>query len=284
MQLQSAVDAYAAQQRLTVVAIAASRRAWSIRNVAALTRTLATLMERAAANASSATSDMLAEQGIDAVPDTRVVPSAFAATASDGRSLTALLEQAKTSLELDRMAWTQVADAGRAAQSVEIVVRPQVDGYRRMLNPPSCSRCLVLAGAFYRWNEGFERHPQCDCIHVPAQDDSPHDLTTNPSDYFDSLTREQQDATFTKAGAQAIRDGADISQVVNARRGMATATVFGLKGTVITREGITKRSAVGKRLAAKGGRAVRLMPESIYDIADDREDALRLLRFYGYVT
>lgn len=42
---------------------------------------------------------------------------------------------------------------------------------------------------------------------------------TGPGDYFESLDRAEQDKIFTKAGAQAIRDRADINQVVNARRG-----------------------------------------------------------------
>ncbi len=41
-------------------------------------------------------------------------------------------------------------------------------------------------------------------------------------------------------------------------------------------------NAAGKRLRATT--APRLMPESIYEIATDREDATRLLRLYGYLT
>src|SRR5690606_23965723 len=33
--------------------------------------------------------------------------------------------------------------------------------YVRMLTPPSCSRCTVLAGRWYRKNAGFARHPGC---------------------------------------------------------------------------------------------------------------------------
>lgn len=120
----------------------------------------------------------------------------------------------------------------------------------------------------------------CDCIHVPAAEDDPDDVRTDPAEYFRSLSKADQDRLFTKSGADAIRDGADIGQVVNARRGMTTAG-----GRLITREGATRRGFAGKRLGApSGGRAERLMPESIYKLADgNRETALRLLREHGYI-
>lgn len=277
--LQAAREQVALQRQLALVAIAAARRAWTAKDVAGLVRTLSTLMQRAGANGASSVGRMLAEQGLDAPQSGQVSTAALGQTASDGRPLASLLEQAESVLDLERMAWTQVADAGRAGQSVAMVARPTVTGYVRMLNPPSCSRCAVLAGKFYRWNAGFLRHPQCDCIHVPAVESTATDLTTNPNYYFVSLTREQQDATFTKAAAEAIRDGADISQVVNARRSMDVATVYG-RQAVITREGITRRGVAGRRL---GKGTPRLMPETIYQIAQDREDAIRLLRRFGFI-
>ena len=48
-----------------------------------------------------------------------------------------------------------------------------------------------------------------------------------------------------------------------------------------TTEGTTKRAAWRK---ANPTRLVRLRPESIYAFAKDREDAIRLLRVYGYLT
>ena len=80
----------------------------------------------------------------------------------------------------------------------------------------------------------------------------------------------EQDRVFGKAGAQAIRDGADIARVVNARRGMYTAG-----GLRLTREATTRRGI---------GRPVRLMPEEIYRQANgNRGEALRLLRLHGYI-
>lgn len=243
-----------------------------------------------------------------------LVPNGIAGWAGDGRPVDTLLEgalvkagaarereesdgQALATAEawIDTVAQTLIADATRAAEAAAIGPREWVEGYVRMLNPPSCSRCVILAARFYRWNEGFERHPGCDCIHIPASEADYDDLRVNPDRYFQSLSKAEQDRTFTNAGAEAIRDGADIRQVVNARRGMNTAQqnprgwipkgrlarteAFG-RGVFVTTEGVTKR---GRGRSAMGGRPVRLMPESIYEIARDRADAVRLLTLYGYI-
>lgn len=244
-----------------------------------------------------------------------VLPNAFAGWAGDGRQVSTLLEQtvvqagqsfnatqnaeqalADAERWLDMVTQTILADAARAAEDVAIVAREWVPGYVRMLNPPSCSRCVVLAGRFYLYNDGFLRHPRCDCLHIPAPEADWEDLRVNPSRYFDSLARDEQDRAFTKSGAEAVRDGADIGQVVNARRGMVTAAqnqrgwipkgrmvrsdVYG-RGVFLTTEGVTKRGLASK---AMGARPVRLMPESIYEIAGgDRAEAIRLLKLYGFI-
>lgn len=218
-----------------------------------------------------------------------------------GSSARVALDQASTLL--DGIVLTQIADAGRGGASVGVAARPRV-GYVRMLNQPSCARCTVLAGRFYRWSAGFLRHPRCDCRHVPSTEDVAGDLRTSPSGYFRSLPASEQERVFTKAGAQAIRDGADISQVVNARRGMTAASgriqsskVFG-RDLYLTTEGTSVRGAAGRRLAERGTRvqpsgnrtlryanAPRLMPESIYQIArGDRDEAVRLLRLNGFIA
>lgn len=179
---------------------------------------------------------------------------------------------------VEMVAQTILADAARAAESAAMVARPEVGGWVRMLNPPSCSRCAILAGRFYRWNEGFERHPRCDCVHIPAREALAGDLTVNPNTYFDSLSAANQDRIFTKAGAQAIRDGADINQIVNARRGMRRAQLYG-HDVLLTAEGTTRRGFARTRT-----RSPRLMPESIYQIAgNDRDEAIRLLRAHGFI-
>lgn len=272
--------------------------------------------------------EVLVAQNIAPAAEGAVNPRAFAGIASDGRPLASLLYQpvdltlyvattgvgtqramATGLLHLDMIVRTQLADAGRAAVSAGMVARRNVGGYVRMLNPPSCSRCAVLAGKWFRWNQGFQRHPRCDCRHIPTREDLADDLRTDPKAYFDSLSKAEQDRVFTQAGAAAVRDGADVSQVVNARRGMATAGVsktrVNAQGLVVnerhktqateqvfgrevhlTREGITRRGLAGARLIASptGNRGVRLMPEQLYlEAGGDRDETIRLLKRFGYI-
>lgn len=324
--LQSAVEHYQRQQRITAAALVAARRS----TPAQLVQIIAALQMVAARDALAAIPLMLEEQNIDADAAAEVVPESVVGTASDGRPLDTLFQQASNRGALDLMVVTQIQDAARAAAGLGVTVRPQVQGYARMLNPPSCSRCAILAGKWFKWNDGFQRHPRCDCRHIPAQERTWHDTTVNPDDYFHSLPtagdldarypdltvnarREaglySQEDIFGKAGAQAVRDGADLTQVVNARRGMDTAQVFGRELT-FTREGTTRRGLAFNALSERGGsvrraeelavrqtrngpelrritreraRAPRVMPESIYQIAKDRADAIRLLKLNGFI-
>lgn len=243
----------------------------------------------AAASSGTYVDDVLAAQGSTAVAEGSVNAAMFANVASDGRDLVTLLQQPAITaltalrdgatvpraltvgrLELDMIVRTQVADAGRVADGVAITTRPRVAGYVRMLSPPSCGRCTVLAGRHYRWNAGFLRHPRCDCRHVPVAEDNAEDLRTDPRKAFDAMSEAEQAKAFTKAGAQAIRDGADMSRVVNARRGMYTAG-----GRQFTTEATTRRGT---------GRPVRIMPEQIYrESHGDRDEAIRLLRLHGFI-
>lgn len=180
---------------------------------------------------------------------------------------------------VERLVAAEVADAGRTASQVEFVARPDWQNYVRMLNPPSCARCAILAGRIYRDLESFQRHPQCDCVMVPVQDwQAAHDegLASSPMDLFNR----GEIRGLSQADAQAIRDGADIHKVVNAQRGITTAEVFGRKVKATT-EGTTRRSQWRR---GNPTRLVRLRPESIYQFAKDREDAVRLLRLYGYLS
>lgn len=258
---------------------------------------LGTSQATAAASAGLYVDDVLAESGIDPAAHGRVMPGAFAGIASDGRDLASLMyEPAITTLTqigqgatparglasgrflLDMITRTQVADAGRTAVGTAIAVRPAVDGYVRMIVGKTCSRCLVLAGRRYRWNQGFQRHPRCDCRHVPIAEDVPGDVATDPRAYFDSLDRHGQDELLGRDGAEAVRSGAGLAQVVNARRGMATASVFG-RQVQVTTEGTTRRRRAGRSLTRP-----RLMPEQIFRDADgSRDEAVRLLRLHGYI-
>lgn len=266
--LASAVEQYAAQQRLQAVGIAAARRAWRLGRVQMLVPTLTVLQRRAAADAERAVAAMVAEQNLSADPEGELVPSSLAGVASDGRPLDTLLAQAEDQTSLEAMVLTQVADAARVGQGVALTARPRLDGYVRYVNPPSCSRCAVLAGRFYRWSSGFLRHPRCDCVNVPSTSAAAPGLVSDPMRAF----REGKITDLSGAQAEAIEAGADISRVVNAttRKG----AVYTAGGRTFTREAATRRGV---------GRAVRLTPESIFQVAEDRADAIRLLGVHGYL-
>lgn len=193
---------------------------------------------------------------------------------------------------------TILSDTGRIAEALGMYSRPGIGGYIRMLTPPSCSRCAVLAGRFYRFNSGFDRHPRCDCRHIPADENIAGHYTTDTGAYYDSLTPEGQlKFAGSKANMQALNDGADPAQIVNAYRktsGMQLAQESPIKlkrnrdGSVdkYTTEGTTKRALAHKRQAAlrqHGPQQLRLMPESIARVAKDDADRMRLLKLYGWI-
>ena len=291
----------------------------------------------AAAQADPYLDAMVAAGGADPAVGGRVRPQAFAGYASDGRALDSLLylpvittkesiavgaDQVDAMMrglnQLLRMSATQVADAGRTATGAGIAGRRTIQGYIRVATAPCCARCAILSGKEYGWNAGFQRHPRCDCIHMPAvlvarsslrrghlerQEMFPSSGRGGPrgfvdaSRYFASLSRAEQDRIFTIAGARAIREGADISSVVNARRGMYTASAYG-RTVQATREGATRRGAFYRseraRAVARGQvpasgrgfqlRTPRLLPEEIYRLADSRDEAIAMLRRFGYLT
>lgn len=159
--LQSAVEHYARQQRITAAALVALRREKG--GPLALARILTAFQILAARDAASSVPLMLEDQGIAAPPVAIVAPTSIAGVASDGRPLDTLVDlgQSYGPSWFDMMAASQIQDAARSSASLAIAVRPSVSGWVRMMNPPSCSRCAVLAGKFFRWNQGFQRHPQC---------------------------------------------------------------------------------------------------------------------------
>jgi hypothetical protein len=189
-------------------------------------------------------------------------------------------EVAEEMWRLDRLVASEVADTWRQAEQAEFVSRPEWQNYVRMLTPPSCSRCAILAGRIYRDLEEFKRHPGCDCVMIPVQDwQEAHDKGLVSS--FEALFEARRVRGLSKADEQAIRDGADPQKVINARRGNETADVLGHRLKVTT-EGTTRRSAWRR---ANPDKPYRLRPEAIYKIANgDRDEAIRLLRAYGYIT
>lgn len=212
------------------------------------------------------------------------------------------LEQA-----VEQLIASEIQDAGRTASQVEFVARPDWQNYVRMLNPPSCARCAILAGRIYRDLDHFDRHPLCDCVMIPVQNwQAAHDmgLVSSAQDLIDKgqlgthRTLEDGSKKFepglSKADMQALHDGADIGEVVNARRaglrapaGVTNAITTDLFGRRVkaTLNGTTRRAAWRR---ANPTRLVRLRPEAIYQIVDreyggDRDQATRLLKLYGYI-
>ena len=315
---ETAVKHYRAMLRLQRSARAAAAVAWSSLSAAylseswdsvspALERAVSRLQLDAATRGAGYGGNTLADQGLYEAPEAWVDPSSLAGVSSRGASLGAALYSAiphtkdliaggmpeRVALArgrevLQMSAATQVADAGRTAAGLDTFARPRV-GYVRMLNPPSCSRCSVLAGRFYRNNEGFQRHPRCDCVHVPTtrtEAAESEGLVHDPYAYFESLSESAQDKTFGKAQAQAIRDGADLFQVVNARRGMSYAGVSSdgtRRGQKVvsdfTSEGTTRRALWG----GANPKGKRLTPDAIYAQGLPREATLDLLAKHGYL-
>lgn len=159
---------------------------------------------------------------------------------------------------------------------------PKPMGWIRMLTPPSCGRCAVLAGRWYGWNEGFQRHPNCDCRHIPVLEADGADYTTDPRVYFDSLSRAEQDDYFGVAAAEAIRQGADIAQVINAQNRAGGS--YTVDGRQYTREGTTRKGYFGGTEAGRK-KVRRPTPVQIYrDANGDRDEAIRLLTRFGYIV
>ncbi len=271
---------------------------------------IAQAQQQAAAAGAAYVAAALTAQAVTPDPAGALIAASLAGVASDGRRLDTLVSlpviRAKTLIgqgapvseamsaaegQLLMIVSTQIADAGRVAAGVRIAVDKMAAGYERVLTLPSCSRCIVLAGRVYTWSAGFERHPLCDCIHVPI---TAADLDRGPTgnsaeEIFASMSTAEQNRVFGVAGAESIRRGADVGQIVNARRGMVSAG-----GRKYTSEGVSARGLAGKRLGRlqrqpgsryRSSNVPRLMPEQILaEAGGDREEAIRLLRRFGYIT
>jgi hypothetical protein len=187
----AAVENYRTQQRISLSTLGLARRLWARLGAGDFDQAwkvlgpqmLVVLMsgqQAAVTQAGDYVPAVLDELGIDSGAEATVAGRSLIGVASDGRGLADLLYQpvveTRTALgqgstleqaltqgrsSLDRIVTTQVTDAGRAAESLEAVVRPSVTHYVRMLVPPSCSRCAILAGRVYKSATPFQRHPHC---------------------------------------------------------------------------------------------------------------------------
>jgi hypothetical protein len=231
---QASADFYRAQQRRTVATVAAARRVWAemplgdfdggwVRVGPRLTALVSLSQVGSAREAGAYVPRVLAEQGQSVRPDLRLAPGTFAGIAPDGRPLDSLLygsviharevdvdsTQARLTAGrswLDMTVQTVVQDAARDATMAAMVSRPRVR-WMRLVNPPSCQRCAVLAGRVYSHRTSFQRHPRCDCQMVPTTDVTPDTLgqTISPGDVQDLTGRQRQ----------MIDDGRDFNRVIN---------------------------------------------------------------------
>jgi len=209
---------------------------------------------------------------------------------------------ARAGQHLNLAAGTMLSDTGRAAEKVSGGAH-RVKLWTRMLNPPSCGRCVILAGKTSRQSEAFDRHPGCDCRNVPSTEDTGDDARTDPNAYLSELSEVEQDRVLgSKANGQAFRDGADMNQLINAYRKAGAVRPAQINGQAIkyTREGTTRRGHAYWQMSQAGYvkeqgvfrdgskyfrvKSPRLMPETIYSIAKDQDDAKRLLKLYGWVV
>lgn len=214
----------------------------------------------------------LTEQSIDAPAEALLNAAAFTTSAQAFEGMVAAIEgrrdlrfatadvdvprtQEQFDSEFQRLVASLVQGAGRTAQSVATAVRPDVV-HVRLLTPPSCSRCAVLAGRVYRYSDGFLRHPHCDCVMVPTTVAAPS-LIQDPVE----LARAGLVTGLSKSDMRAVADGADFGQIVNVRLQSA-----GLQQS-------------GRVLARRG----RLTPEGIYARTTTRDEAVQLLGSSGYI-
>lgn len=195
---------------------------------------------------------MLLEQDIDALAEAMLNLPQFT---TDVATFEAMIDATSTDYEFDRLVSSLVQDAGNAAEQVAIATRRDV-GWVRQLTPPSCYRCIPLAGRVYRYSDGFLRHPGDDCVTIAVREGDAT-YTIDPVD----MLRRGEVTGLSKADAQAVLDGADFNQVANVRS---------------KRAGLSEAGQV----LARGGRPT---PAGIYRMASNREDALALLERYRYL-
>lgn len=239
---QATEDLYATLQRYQLLLVFGARRLWrsmtpdfdrSWSGIAPSLEMLTTGAQLAAATAAVAyVPQVLAETNQPDEPEARVRPRAFSGVASDGRSLAGLLVGSVVASKravvrgldggdalalgekwLEQALQTAVADAARDATAASIIARPQI-GYVRMVNPPCCSRCAVLAGRVYKWNSGFLRHPGCDCLHIPSTVANADSFLADPNE----LVKRGLITDLSQGQRDRLADGADLSKVLNESR------------------------------------------------------------------
>ncbi|MFF3552938.1 hypothetical protein ACFYXL_05920 [Streptomyces tsukubensis] len=265
-----------------------------------------------AAGAQAFVTGAILAQGAAAGPVAMLNPGALAGIAADGRPLATLLYlpairtaqalalgaapevAAVTGLnQMATLVGTTLSDTARTATQVSMAAEPRCRFYVRVVRLPACARCIILAGQTYSYSEGFKRHPRCDCG-VEPMTDREWKASKGPEDLIREMSPEEQHKRLGAAGVKAMEAGADLGQIVNARRGMATALTS--RGPVaVTTEGTTKRGIGAKAMESAfqkvpGQRYERTtesrqMPEAIFKRANgNRELEIAMLKKHGYIV
>ncbi len=257
--LRASLRHYRQQQRFSLLALTQAQRTWRTKNWPVLTALMLYLQGQSAQAGIDSVTEMAIEQEVEAPLVANPVASSLVGFTSGGADLPSLLEGAENLDELLMTVQTQLADASRVAQGLAVTARPSYTGYVRYLNPPSCSRCVILAGRIYKYSDGFQRHPNCDCFMVPVEAGvNASQYHTDPLEAFEK----GQITGLTNAQDKAIREGADIAQVINVNRKEAGLTIAG-------------------RVLERGGRPT---PEGIYALFSDRDEIIQQLIKHGYLT
>jgi len=260
-----------------------------------------------------------------------IIPSSFVGIDGSGRGIDTLLFGAVTTTKqgigagmgltdafhagasyLAAMMKTALRDVGRSSDLTAMMGKSYTH-YVRVVSAGACSRCAILAGIGSAARP-FSRHVGCQCTAAPDTTRG-NGIYQSPGEYFDSLSKAEQDRVFTKAGAEAIRSGADPIKVVDSRRGMSRGALVKGNGSgrltpvrigthpdgtpvwgYTTGEGGTRRGSFGRRNenmgigVEKAGdrrystvKRTRLMPETIIGLTDDPEMRRVLLRDAGYL-
>lgn len=265
--LRSATEHYQRQQRITARTLEGARAV----RFDTLDRLVAVVVAgqlAAATDAANAVPEMLVEQGIDPDRFATPTPQTLAGWASMGLPLRGVLDRTRRAevepFAFDRLVISTLQDTARQASVTVSAVTPATTTYVRMLNTPSCSRCILLAGKKYRHNMGFRRHPQCDCRHVPTTEEDGDDLAFDPVGYFDSLPEDEQNRIFTKGAAEMIRAAdPDDRQYVMGR--------------------VVNTRWMPRQTSAQLARARRLPEELVRQADGNRAELLRLMRRNRYV-
>ncbi|MEV7358280.1 hypothetical protein [Kitasatospora sp. NPDC091276] len=265
-------------------------------------------------------SGAMAAQGAIAAPLGVLDPGALVGIAMDGRPLATMLympaittaqslalgESAEVAAlrgmtQMAMLTGTTITDTARTANSVAMAAHPRCISYVRVVHLPACARCIILAGRQYSYSTGFKRHPKCDCGMEPMSEPDYRNVKT-PEDLFREMTPEEQRRRLGEAGVKALEAGADLGQIINARRGMSTVT-GGVRGALkTTTEGTTRRGIGSKAMSAEYQKQTgvrfgqtttarerstesRLMPETIFKLAKgNRELEIAQLKKHGYIT